>query len=97
MYRLKFHKRAWKEWSELDKSVQRQFQKKLDKVLINPHIPSMRLSGLAKSYRIKLRRAGYRLGYRVIDEQVVVYVIAVGLRDKDEIYKDFDLRYNEGI
>ena len=41
----------------------------------------------ASSYKIKLRTAGYRLAYEVIDEEIVVYVLAIGKRDKDAIYK----------
>jgi mRNA interferase RelE/StbE len=97
LYKLKFGKRAWKEWRALDTSVQRQFQKKLDKVLRSPHVLSMRLHGFPNCYRIKLRKAGMRLGYKVVDDQLLVMVIAVGPRDKDEIYEDFTARYNEGF
>jgi mRNA interferase RelE/StbE len=34
-----------------------------------------------------LRTAGYRLAYEVIDNEVVIYVLAVGKRDKNAIYK----------
>jgi mRNA interferase RelE/StbE len=96
LYRLKFGKRALKEWRALDTGIQRQFQKKLDKILVNPHVPSMHLSGFPGCYRIKLRKAGMRLGYKVIEAEIVVLVIAVGPRDKDEIYEDFAERYNAG-
>jgi mRNA interferase RelE/StbE len=96
IYDLKFGDQARREWNRLDSSIQRQFKKKLDQILINPHIPSARLHGYKNSYRIKLRKAGYRLGYRVIDEEITVLVIAVGRRDKDEVYDDFALRYNAG-
>lgn len=95
-YELKFGKQALKDWDRLDSSIRNQFKKKLAKVLQNPHIPAARLVGYQNSYRIKLRRAGYRLGYRVFDESVVVLVIAVGRRDKNEVYEDFDLNYHEG-
>ncbi|OAV33457.1 hypothetical protein AO365_1790 [Moraxella catarrhalis] len=36
-------------------------------------------------YKIKLKTIGYRLLYEVIDNEVVVLVVAVGRRDK--IYK----------
>ena len=65
-------------------------------VLINPHVPSMRLRKFDNSYRIKLRKSGYRLGYRVFDKVLLVVVIAIGHRDKNEIYDDFALYYHEG-
>jgi mRNA interferase RelE/StbE len=37
-------------------------------------------------YKIKLRSSGYRLVYQVIDERVVVIVIAVGKRERSDVY-----------
>ncbi|GBH19445.1 mRNA-degrading endonuclease RelE [Pseudomonas syringae pv. actinidiae] len=37
-------------------------------------------------YKIKLRSAGYRLVYRVEDDRVVVTVVAVGKRERGDIY-----------
>jgi mRNA interferase RelE/StbE len=96
IYELKFGDQAAREWKRLDSSVQSQFKKKLAQVLKNPHIPSARLHGFKNSYRIKLRKVGYRLGYKVIDEEITVLVIAVGRRDKNDVYDDFAIRYNAG-
>ena len=38
-------------------------------------------------YKIKLRKAGYRLVYQVEDERVTVVVIAVGRRDRNLVYE----------
>jgi len=38
-------------------------------------------------YKIKLRQAGYRLIYDVNDQTITVTVIAVGKREKGNIYK----------
>ncbi|WP_185332855.1 type II toxin-antitoxin system RelE family toxin, partial [Acetobacter pasteurianus] len=38
-------------------------------------------------YKIKLLKDGYRLVYQVIDERIVIYVIAVGRRADNEIYE----------
>ena len=61
-------------------------RKKLAERLENPHIPSAALSGAVNIYKIKLRQAGYRLVYSVEDHTVTVTVIAVGKRDRNEIY-----------
>jgi hypothetical protein len=37
--------------------------------------------------KIKLRAAGYRLAYEVFDDAVVVMVLAVGKRERGEVYK----------
>ena len=41
---------------------------------------------MADCYKIKLRSLGYRLIYRVDVDVVLVTVIAVGKRDKDQVY-----------
>ncbi|WP_186797395.1 type II toxin-antitoxin system RelE family toxin, partial [Escherichia coli] len=51
-----------------------------------------RLHGQADRYKIKLRASGYRLVYQVIDEKVVLLVIAVGRRESSEVYQIADLR-----
>ena len=86
-YKLKFIPTALKEWRKLDNTIQKQFKKKLAERLEEPHILSCKLSGLESHYKIKLRTSGYRLVYEVIDEEIVVMVIAVGKRDKDIVYK----------
>ena len=54
---------------------------------LEPHVPSARLHGdLQNTYKIKLRDVGYRLVYEVIEQRLVVKVIAVGRRDHDEVY-----------
>jgi len=37
-------------------------------------------------YKIKLRNAGYRLAYQVKEEEVTVFVISIGQREKNKIY-----------
>jgi len=86
-YKLKFLPAAKKEWDKLAEPLKKQFKKKLAERLINPHIPSARLKGYDSVYKIKLRTAGYRLAYEVIDDEIVIYVLAIGKRDKNAIYK----------
>lgn len=86
-YKLKFLPIALKEWEKLAPPIKSQFKKKLAERLENPYVPSAKLSGYAAVYKIKLRTAGYRLAYEVIDDEVVVYVLAIGKRDKDAVYK----------
>lgn len=86
-YKLKFLPLALKEWQKLAPPIKAQFKKKLAERLENPHVLSARLHGYDNVYKIKLRTAGYRLAYEVIDHEVVVYVLAVGKRDKDTVYK----------
>ncbi len=86
-YRLTFLRDAKKEWDKLGSSVRGQFEKKLRERLASPHVPSARLSGMPDCYKIKLRAVGYRLVYRVYDDRIVVQVVAVGRRDRNQVYK----------
>ncbi len=81
-YKLKFFKSAYKEWQKLDLHIQKQFKTRLKKRLENPRIESSRLKGYPNLYKIKLKTLGYRMAYIVEDEEVSVYVVCVGRRDK---------------
>lgn len=86
-YRLTFLRDAEKEWLKLGASIRKQFEKKLAERLDGPRVISARLANLPDCYKIKLRSAGYRLVYRVDDDRIVVIVIAVGRRERSEVYK----------
>jgi len=92
IYELAFHPDAWDEWQELDGSIRTPFKKKLAERLIEPRIPSAKLSGHPDRYKIKLRAVGCRLVYEVQDELILVTVMAVGRRDKQAVYRMADTR-----
>ncbi|MDD1007116.1 type II toxin-antitoxin system RelE/ParE family toxin [Pseudomonas shahriarae] len=87
-YELEFSEKAWKEWTRLEAGLKEQFKKKLKDRLINPHVPADRLRGLGAAYKIKLRSAGYRMAYRVKDEVLIVTVIAIGKRERGDVYEN---------
>lgn len=91
-YKLKFLPAALKEWNKLAPPIKNQFKKKLSECLENPQVPSAKLKGYEAVYKIKLRTAGYRLVYEVIKDEVVVYVLVIGRRDKNAAYKKRELR-----
>lgn len=86
-YKLVFKVEAEKEWRKLDNTIKSQFKKKLIERLKNPHVPTAKLSSLQNCYKIKLRSAGYRLIYQVRDQEVVISVVAVGKRERNQVYK----------
>ncbi len=86
-YKLTFLRDAEKEWKKLDKTVQTQFAKKLRERLGHPRVPSARLHDMPDCYKIKLRKSGYRLVYRVFDDRIVVQVVAIGKRERNEAYE----------
>ena len=86
-FSLEFDQRALKEWHKLGDTVRQQFKKKLAEVLSNPRVESNRLRELPDCYKIKLRSAGYRLIYQVIDHEIVVFVVAVDKRENEAAYR----------
>ena len=86
-YELAFLEEALKEWHKLYGGVREQFKNKLVERLKEPRVASAKLSGQTDRYKIKLRTVGYRLVYEVKESEILVLVIAVGRRDKNEIYK----------
>ncbi len=86
-YSLEFKKSALKEWNKLGATLKHQFKKKLVERLSSPHIPNSKLSGSENMYKIKLRQSGYRLVYKVEDNIVTVTVLAVGKRERSDVYK----------
>jgi mRNA interferase RelE/StbE len=85
-YALEFKPSALKEWKKLAPALQEQFKKKLKQRLDDPHVQSDALSGLINCYKIKLRSAGYRPVYEVEDDRIVVTVVAIGKRERGEVY-----------
>lgn len=86
-YKLEFLSEALKEWHALDATIQQQFKKKLQERLSHPEVAASRLTGAKNRYKIKLRKAGFRLVYEVYKQEIVVLVIAVGKRERNAIYK----------
>ena len=102
-YKLDFKKSALKEWKKLGSTLQQQFKKKLIERLDNPHVPASKLSGADNMYKIKLRQSSYRLVYKVEDDVIIVTVLAVGKRERSDVYRkamkrlDDWLRYNAAL
>ena len=94
-FKLRFHVQALEEWKRLDGSVREPFKKKLTERLDNPRIAASALSGMADCYKIKLLRIGHRLVYRVDGDILFVTVIAVGKRDKSQVYAAAKARLTE--
>lgn len=86
-YELEFVASALKEWKRLDSNTREQFRKKLKERCENPRITSAKLHGAKDRYKIKLRSVGYRLVYEVEDDRLVVLVIAIGKRERSEVYE----------
>jgi len=88
VYRVEFKETALKEWGKLNSTVREEFAKKLKKLLPNPRVEKNKLHSMKDCYKIKLKAAGYRLVYKVIDDRVVIEVIAIGKRENSQVYND---------
>ena len=87
IYELEFKKSALKEWNKLNPAVKDQFKKVIERRLSDPHVPSAKVSGAPNLYKIKLRQLGFRLVYSVSDKTITVSVIAIGKRNRNEVYQ----------
>ncbi len=96
-YRIKFLPSALKEWKKLAPPIQKQFKKKLEERLANPRNKASQLRGFKDVYKIKLRSVGYRLIYEVSDTEIVIFVIAVGKRDRGLVYTKAEERKGSGL
>ncbi len=85
-YKIKFLPSALKEWKKLAPPIRKQFKKKLEERSNNPRNKASQLRGFKDVYKIKLRSVGYRLVYEVNDNEIVIYVIAVGKRERGLVY-----------
>jgi mRNA interferase RelE/StbE len=86
-YKLTFLKSAKKEWDKLGETVKSQLKKKIVERLENPRVAKDKLTGMEDCFKIKLKSSGYRLVYRVLEKRVVVQIIAIARRDKEEVYR----------
>ena len=91
-YRLQFLPEAKAEWDKLDGSIRQQFAKVLLRRLDNPRVPAAALTAMPDCYKIKLRSAGFRLVYQVMDDKLLLLTIVVGKRDKSAVYDLAKLR-----
>ena len=88
--RLLYHKEALKEFKRLDKSSRDIFKKKLSNLLSLEEKPSPAhaLHGFPVGYyKIKLRKAGLRLVYKYDGKTLIIFVIAVGKRQRNIVYE----------
>lgn len=86
-FSLEFLKPAQKEWRKLGATVQTQFKAKLAERLETPRVPGDQIRGYPDHYKIKLRSSGFRLVYEVRNEKLVIVVIAIGKRNRDDVYR----------
>ncbi len=91
-YKIKLLPSALEEWKKLAPPIQKQLKKKLEERSNNPRNKASQLRGFKDVYKIKLRSVGYRLVYEVNDNEIVIYVIVVGKRERGLVYSKAEER-----
>jgi mRNA interferase RelE/StbE len=85
-YKVVFRPRAKRRFDRLDSAIQRQIARKLAERCRTPRVPGDALARLRDCYKIKLRAKGIRLVYQVRDTQLILLVLSVGSREREEAY-----------
>lgn len=90
-YPVRFHDEAEEEFLNLDGSLQKEAVKKLEKIAANPDVgkvlgnhEGIDLTGCRSVYFDKKKR---RIVYTVENGVVRVFVLAIGIRDKEFVYR----------
>lgn len=98
-YSVKFHPDAEKEFLELDKGVRERVAKQLVKITTHPELGErlgnrngIDLSGYRKMYAEKKK---IRIVYEVVEDEIVIYIMAIGERDDMTVYKTALKRLHE--
>ena len=97
-WRVEYKKKAWEDFQELDASQKDQVAKAIRKVKTNPlpqreggygvelgNKAGLDLSGCLK---IKLKKAGIRIVYRLKRDKGRMVIVIIGMRAELEVYKE---------
>ncbi|OHE66116.1 MAG: hypothetical protein A2001_11600 [Treponema sp. GWC1_61_84] len=95
-YRILFHPAALREFRSLDGGVRALVAKQIAKLELYPYLGDplgnkhgYDLTGYRKMYADRKR---IRIVYSIVEDLVLVKIIAVGRRADDEVYRDADAR-----
>ncbi len=96
MHDIKYHPLLEEDLKQLNHSVRIEVFKKLKKVQPSPEIGkalgnknNMNLTGLRKVYVFKKQ---IRIVYEIVNNILVVYILAIGKREDMEVYKQAEQR-----
>ena len=91
MYKIEFHKEVDNDFKELGNNISLLVFKKLHQLAKNPIVgedlgnkANINLAGFKKVY---VNNKRVRIVYKIIEDKIEVFVIAVGKRDDMEVYK----------
>ncbi|GAB6277571.1 MAG: hypothetical protein SAMD01599839_21110 [Rectinema sp.] len=91
MYNIKLTLIAAEAIQKLDSNAQRQVINKIEALKQEPLLLGKPLKGPLKDYRsIRAAGQGYRIIYKIIEEEIILIIVAIGIRkngDKKDIYE----------
>ena len=98
MYEVIFHEDANKDLKELGHSTTTLVLKKIQKIANNPFIGealgNQANNALAGYLKVYVDSKRVRIVYKVEDEKIEIFIVAVGKRDKMKVYKKASTRIN---
>jgi mRNA interferase RelE/StbE len=91
-YKVELIPEAGDDFDNLDGAVKKQIAKKIDALVENPFLGEplgnkfgINLTGFYKLYAIKKK---YRIAYHLVGDRLeIIEIIAIGKRDKEEVYR----------
>jgi mRNA interferase RelE/StbE len=96
MYTIINHPLIKEDMKKLNRSIQIQVLKKLKQLALSPELGKplgnkggLNLTGLRKVYVVKKQ---VRIVYEIIDDMLVVKVVAIGKREEMQVYKEAEKR-----
>jgi len=96
MYKIIYHPLIEEDLKKINNSVQIEIFKKIEKIKQSPELGqllgnknNMNLSGLRKLYVAKKE---VRIVYEIVNDILIVKVIAIGKRENMEVYKEAEKR-----
>ena len=96
IYKIVFHPEAQDDYLGLDSGVQQRVAKQLKKIANSPelgqklgNIQGVDLVGCRKMYAEKKQ---IRIVYEIINNELLVHIIAIGKRDDKQVYKSASRR-----
>lgn len=91
MYTIKFHEDVKKDLKVLGHSTTTLVLKKLQKISLDPlvgnELGNKTNNNLAGFRKVYVENKRVRIVYKIIDDKIEVFVVAVGKRDDMEVYK----------
>lgn len=90
-FKIKFHPEAKKEYDNLDNSVKIKVIKLFNKLKKEPELGkplgNNNLTNLSGFYKLYVENKKYRIVYKILNNELQVFILGIGKRENNDIYK----------